>query len=148
MGTNWKEQVRNKKTWITKTHSKCHEDANWSFSVNCIDFRALDFIVPQGKFFFTAFSPFSDNPQQKKNHSRIDFITGPLVHKKGTTVKLGYSSFCALRLFCVTAQKPSERKTCQCQYHQNAEMMFDIGGEHGIVKSDKLKDSFDLVCCS
>lgn len=68
--------------------------------------------------------------------------------KKEPRVKLSYSSLCALRPFYVTAPRPSDRKTCQCQYHDNAKLMLEVLRENGVVKSSKLEDSFELVCCS
>ena len=68
--------------------------------------------------------------------------------RKEPTVKISYSSFCALRPFYMTAPKPSDRKTCQCQYHENAKLMLEVLRTHSIIKSSKLEDSFELVCCS
>nr|XP_054592211.1 uncharacterized protein LOC129157084 [Nothobranchius furzeri]XP_054592212.1 uncharacterized protein LOC129157084 [Nothobranchius furzeri]XP_054592213.1 uncharacterized protein LOC129157084 [Nothobranchius furzeri]XP_054592214.1 uncharacterized protein LOC129157084 [Nothobranchius furzeri] len=71
-----------------------------------------------------------------------DFLT------RNPTVKLSYSSFCALRPFYVTAPKTSDRKTCLCQMHENACLMLEVLRSRGVVKSNKLEDSFQLVCCS
>uniref|UniRef100_A0A1A8PVR2 Uncharacterized protein n=2 Tax=Nothobranchius rachovii TaxID=451742 RepID=A0A1A8PVR2_9TELE len=49
-----------------------------------------------------------------------DFLT------RNPTVKLSYSSFCALRPFYVTAPKTSDRKTCLCQMHENACLMLEV----------------------
>ena len=57
--------------------------------------------------------------------------------KKEPRVKLSYSSFCALRPFYVTAPRPSDRKTCQCQFHENAKLMLEVLTENGVVKSRK-----------
>ena len=69
-------------------------------------------------------------------------------NKKEPRVKLSYSSFCALRPFYVTAPRPSDRKTCQCQYHENAKLMLEVLRGNDVIKSSKLEDRFELVCCS
>ena len=68
--------------------------------------------------------------------------------KKEPRVKLSYSSFCALRPCYVTAPRLSERKTCHCQHHENAKLILEVLREKGVVKSSKLEDSFELICCS
>lgn len=40
------------------------------------------------------------------------------------------------------------RKTCLCQKHENAYLMLEVLRTSGVVKSNKLDDSFQLVCCS
>ncbi|CAM4569605.1 unnamed protein product [Leuciscus chuanchicus] len=67
---------------------------------------------------------------------------------RNPTVKLSYSSFCALKPFYITAPKASDRKTCLCQKHENAYLMLEVLRTSGVVKSNKLDDSFQLVCCS
>ncbi len=68
--------------------------------------------------------------------------------RKEPAVKISYSSFCTLRPFYMTAPKPSDRKTCQCQYHENAKLMLEVLRTHSILNSNKLEDSFELVYCS
>lgn len=91
--------------------------------------------------------------RKKTKHQRMILPDTVLnLHKEFTqkepTVKVSYASFCALRPFYVTAPRPSDRKTCQCQHHENAKLMLKILWENGVVKSSKLEDSFELVCCS
>lgn len=69
-------------------------------------------------------------------------------HDTITTVKLSYSSFCALRPFYVTAPKPFDRKSCQCQYHEITTITFEVVRADGIVKASKMEDSFEIVCRS
>ncbi|XP_026051822.1 uncharacterized protein LOC113038532 [Carassius auratus] len=64
------------------------------------------------------------------------------------TVKLSYSSFCSLKPFYITAPKASDRKTCLCQKHENAYLILEVLRMSGVVKSNNLDDSFQLVCCS
>ncbi|KAI4827689.1 hypothetical protein KUCAC02_031067 [Chaenocephalus aceratus] len=78
--------------------------------------------------------------------SMINLHTDFLI--RNPTVKLSYSSFCALKPFYVTAPKASDRKTCLCQIHENACLMLEVLRMSGVVKSNKLDDSFQLVCCS
>lgn len=61
------------------------------------------------------------------------------------TVMLSYSSF---KPFYVTAPKTSDRKACLCQMHENACLMLEVLRSSGVVKSNKLDDSLELVCCS
>lgn len=68
--------------------------------------------------------------------------------KQHPDVSLSYSSFCSLRPFYVAAHKPSDRKTCQCQFYENAKMMIEASKEYGITESGKLDESFELVYCS
>lgn len=63
-------------------------------------------------------------------------------------VRLSYSSFCALCPFYITPPRASDRKACQCLYHENAKMMLEVLKSHSIVSTAKLEDSFYLVCCS
>lgn len=65
---------------------------------------------------------------------------------RNPTVKLSNSSFCALQPFYVTAPKASDRKTCLCNFHENACLMLQVLRSSGVVKSTKLEDSFELVC--
>ena len=69
---------------------------------------------------------------------------------KNLNLKLSYSSFCTLRPFYVTAPKASDRSTCLCHYHANANLMLQALKSSGVdvVQSTKLEDSFQLVCCS
>ena len=85
--------------------------------------------------------------QKKEKHQRMILLDTMInLHKEFTkqhpNITLSYSSFCTLRPFYVTAPMPSDRKTCQCQYHKNAEMMLKVLREHGIVQGRKLNDSF------
>ena len=74
----------------------------------------------------------------------IDFL------QKNQNLKLSYSSFCTLRPFYVTAPKASDRSTCLCHYHANANLMLQAlkSSDVDVVQSTKLEDSFQLVCCS
>jgi len=78
--------------------------------------------------------------------SMINLHTDFLI--RNPTVKLSYSSFCVLKPFHVTAPKASDRKSCLCQIHENACLMLEVLRMSGVVKSNKLDDSFQLVCCS
>ena len=78
--------------------------------------------------------------------SMINLHTDFLI--RNPTVKLSYSSFCTLKPFYITAPKASDRKTCLCQKHENAYLMLEVLRMSGVVKSNKLDDSFQLVCCS
>ncbi|KAJ4931272.1 hypothetical protein JOQ06_025569 [Pogonophryne albipinna] len=78
--------------------------------------------------------------------SMINLHTDFLI--RNPTVKLSYSSFCALKPFYVTAPKASDRKTCLCQIHEHTCLMLEVLRMSGVVKSNKLDDSFQLVCCS
>lgn len=68
--------------------------------------------------------------------------------KKNPSMKLSYSSFCTLRPFYVTAPKASDRSTCLCHHHENADLMLQVLRSSGALKSTKLEDSFQLVCCT
>ncbi|KAL2102031.1 hypothetical protein ACEWY4_003792 [Coilia grayii] len=68
--------------------------------------------------------------------------------EQNPSIRLSYSSFCALRPFYITAPKTSDRKTCQCQYHENAKLMFDVLKSYQAVSTSKLEETFQLVCCS
>ncbi|GAA6091572.1 uncharacterized protein LOC113073196 [Tachysurus ichikawai] len=68
--------------------------------------------------------------------------------KKNPRIKLSYSSFCTLRPFYVTAPKASDRSTCLCHHHENANLMLQVLMSSGALKSTKLEDSFQLVCCT
>ena len=63
-------------------------------------------------------------------------------------MKLSYSSFCALRPFYVTAPKASDRSRSLCHHHENADLMLQVLRSSGVLKSTKLEDSFQLVCCT
>ena len=78
--------------------------------------------------------------------SMINLHTDFLI--RNPTVKLSYSSFCSLKPFYITAPKASDRKTCLCQKHENAYLMLEVLRTSGVLKSNKLDDSFQLVCCS
>lgn len=63
--------------------------------------------------------------RRKIKHQRMILIDSMInLHSdfisNNPTVKLSYSSFCALQPFYVTAPKASDRKTCLCQFHENA----------------------------
>lgn len=68
--------------------------------------------------------------------------------KKEPGMKISYSSFSALRPFYVTAPRPADRKTCQFQQHENANLMLKALREKGVVNCKNLEESFQLVCCA
>lgn len=61
---------------------------------------------------------------------------------------ISYSFFCALRPFYITHPKASDRKTCQCQYHENAKLILEVLKSLNSVETNKLEECFQLVCCS
>lgn len=68
--------------------------------------------------------------------------------EKNPGIQISYSSFCALRPFYVTPIRTSDRKTCLCQYHENATLMLDVLKSSNAVSTCKLEETFQLVCCS
>lgn len=91
--------------------------------------------------------------RKKMKHQRM-ILTDSMLNlhsdflKKNPSMKLSYSSFCTLRPFYVTAPKASDRSTCLCHHHENADLMLQVLMSSGALKSTKLEDSFQLVCCT
>lgn len=68
--------------------------------------------------------------------------------QQNPNIKLSYSSFCALRPFHITPIRASDRKTCLCQYHENAMLMLEVLKSFNAVATSNLEESFKLICCS
>lgn len=95
----------------------------------------------------------TDTIIRKKNKLKQMVLTDSMLNlhaeflKTNPNVKLSYFSFFTLRPFYVTPPKASDRNTCMCHYHANANLMLQAFLSSGVSKTWR-QFSFSLLLSS